>query len=317
VYLLAAWPVESLARRSTVAAVLLTLLAAAPPLRGSLRYLSLLAHPSPTDRTLDWFEAHVSPGTRVLETRLEGAEYGLEAGAMLGVDRARHEFVAYTEGGAGLRALLPHADVVVTGAPRETALGELLQPLFVAHANRSARNWLRLGRVLEDGPIELQLQRPRRRAVCAPVDLAGARLSASASAGALQRLHDGDAASAWDTGAAMRGTEWLRVELPGPVALGRVELEGAGPLGQDDPELALRVSQDLAEWRDAPAFSARPSLAEQRLERRAGSQRPLGQALVLEPQLLRGLELRQLGVRPEPWRIAELSLLACREEPAS
>lgn len=314
VYLLAAWPVESLARRSAAGAVLLALLAAAPPLRGSLRYLNLLSHPSPTDRALDWLEAHEPAGTRVLETRLEGAEYGLEAGAMLGVNRGRHAFAAYTEGGPGLRALLPHADLVVTGGPRETPLAELLQPLYAAHANRSARNWLRLGRVLEDGPIELQLQRPRLRAVCTPVDLAGARISASANTEALAHLHDGSAASSWDTAAALRGSEWLRVELPVPISVGRLELSAAAPFGQDDPELGLRVSPDLAVWRDVPAFLARPSIAEQLLERRAGSPRPLGQALVLVPQVLRGLEIRQLGVRPEPWRIGELSVLACREE---
>ncbi len=188
--------------------------------------------------------------------------------------------------------------------------------LYKRHqAKRAARNWLRLGRVLEDGPVELQVQRPRLRAACTAADLSAARLQVSSGADTLELLRDGDAGSSWSAAAPMQGREWLRVELPAPLALGRVELSLAAAPGQDDPELALRASPDLATWRDVPAYPARPRLAEQLIERRAGSRRPLGQALVLEPELLQGLEIRQLGVRPEPWRVSELRLLQCREEP--
>ncbi|HWX23872.1 MAG TPA: glycosyltransferase family 39 protein, partial [Vicinamibacteria bacterium] len=93
IYALAGLPVEALARRHRTLAVLLALLAAAFPLRGSLRYVNLVARPSAADQALDWLVAHVPPGSRILETRPEGADPGREAGAMLGIDPARYEIL--------------------------------------------------------------------------------------------------------------------------------------------------------------------------------------------------------------------------------
>jgi hypothetical protein len=294
--------------------VLLALLAASLPARATLRYLNTIAAPSPEDLALDWFEARARRAWTVVETRPEGVEAGLDAGGILGFDRARHDFVAHTERDAGLRLLAREADLVVTVPGDEAFWGDALLTVYEARERMPPPASSPLGRVRHDGPLVFRFELPRRRAVHAAVDLRGARLAASARPELLEHLRDGSPGTAWSSAGPAHGTEWLRVELERPVTVGRVEWDLAGGLRDHAPEVALRVSPDGAAFEDVAVVAARPPLGDQLLARRLGDVRVPGEALVFEPRRVKVLELRQAGVRDEPWSVAELRVLEFRGE---
>ncbi len=314
VWLLAAWPVELLSRRSRALALLLALLAAADPARATLRYLRTFAAPSPEDVALDWFEARARGSWTVVETRLEGIEAGLDAGGIIGFDRARHDFVPHPEHDAGLRLLAREADLLVVRPGDEAFWGDALQVVYEARERMPPPALSPLGPVRYGGPRVFQFALPRRRAVHAPLDLAAADLRASERPEQIAALRDGSLETAWSSAGPARGQEWLRVELPRPASVGRVEWLLGGELVGHAPDVAVRVSADGRRFEDVEAFAARPALEEQRLARRLGDARPLGQALVFEPREVKAVELRQTGVREQPWSVAELRLLEFRGE---
>lgn len=311
-YVFAGCAVALLAERSRVLAVAVALVAATIPLRGALRYVNFVAQPSPADRALDWFEARHGPGTRVLETRLEGVEPGLDAGAMLGFDRTRLDVIAHPEHDEQLRLLALHADVIVTAPGGEDFWGDALETVYEGPAHRPARTWSRLGPVREDGPPVLRFSVPRRPLTCTPLDLRAARLLASEDSAGLDALRDGDPATAWSSARPSSGVEWLRVEWQTGLELGRVTLRLGQRPRRYGPELELRTSVDGVLYEPVAAIEARASIEQQLLAVRLGDRRPLEQVLVLEPRAVRGVEIRQRGVRPEPWSLAELSLASCR-----
>jgi Dolichyl-phosphate-mannose-protein mannosyltransferase len=314
VYLLAALPVQWLAQRSRPLAVALALAAAALPARGTLRYLNLNSHASPQDQALDWFEAHMPAGTRVLETRMEGAESGWDAGGMLGIDRRRHDFVAHTGRDGALKLLARDMDLVVTAPEDEEFWGDTLLTVYEAHARRAPRTWSRLGRVYDDGPLVFRFQVPRMRLRYAPLDLSPARLSASEHAEQLEAVRDGAPASAWHSNGAATGREWLRIDLPAPATLCRVELLLGNVPADHAPDPRLRASADGQAFEPVESVHAQPALAEQLLARRLGDTRPMRQALVFEPRSVRALEVLQTGVRTDPWVVGELRLFAYQGE---
>ncbi len=312
VYVLAGFGVALVAARSRALAVALALAAAVVPLRGSLRYVNFAAQRSPADRALDWFEARYGPGTRVLETRLEGVEPGLDAGAMLGFERTRLDVVDHPEHDDALRLLAPHADVVVTAPGDEDFWGDALETVYAGPAHRPPRTWSRIGPVREDGPPVLLFGVPRRRLTCVPVDLRAVRVRSSEGDAGLEALRDGDAATAWSGARPLAGDEWLRLSWDQPLELGRVTLRLGRRPARYGPELELRTSEGGALWERVQSAAARASIEQQLHAARLGDQRPLGQVVVLAPRAVRGVEIHQRGVRPEPWSIAELTLEACR-----
>lgn len=316
VWLLVGWPVELLARRSRALALLLALLAAAFPARASLRYLNTIASPSPGDEALDWFEARAKPGWTIVETRPEGVEAGLDAGGILGFDRARHDFVPHTTRDQGLELLAREADLLVTLPGDETFWGDALTTVYEARQRMPPPASAPLARVRYDGPLLFRLAVPRRRALHARVDLGDARWTASERAELLERLRDGSSTTAWSSSGPARGTEWLRVELQRPLTVGRVEWTLAGTLRDHAPEVALRVSSDGLVFDDVAFVAARPPLEDQQRARRLGDTRPPGEALVFEPRLVKALELHQVGLRHEPWSVAELRILEFQGERA-
>lgn len=311
VYVLAGFGVELLAARSRALAVAVACLAAFVPLRGSLRSVNVAVRPSPADRALDFFEARYGPGTRVLETRIEGVEPGLDAGAMLGFDRTRLDVLEHPEHDAALRLLAAHADVVVTAPGREDYWGASLVTIYEAPAHRPARTWSRLGPLREDGPPVLRFGVPRRRLGCTPVELRAARLSSSFGPTGLDALRDGDPRTSWRSPRDLAGDEWLRIEWPAPLALGRVTLRLDASPARYGPELELRTSVDGELFEPVVAAPSRPTIERQLQARRLGDQRPLAQELVLMPRDVRAVEIRQRGLRPEPWSLAELGAATC------
>lgn len=314
VWLLAAWPVELLARRSRALAALLALAAAIFPARGTLRYLATISAPSPQDAALDWFEARARGSLTVVETRPEGVEPGLEAGAILGIDRTRHDFVPHTSRDEGLRLLAREADLVVVAPQDEAFWGDRLMTVYAARQRRSPQGWSQLTRVRYDGPVAFSLALPRVRALHAPLELAMARLSSSERPEALAALRDGSAATAWSSAGPAQGREWLRLELGRPATIGRVELLAGASLRDHDPEIELRAGLDGQALERLQAVSARPLLEEQQLARRLGDRRQPSQVLVFQPRLVRVLELRQTGLRADPWSVAELRVFEYRGE---
>lgn len=306
VWLLAAWPVELLARRSRALAVLLALAAAVSPARATLRYLNTISAPSPQDAALDWFEARARGSLSVLETRPEGVEAGLEAGGILGIDRTRHDFVPHTARDEGLRLLAREADLVVVAPQDEAFWGDLLVTVYEARQRRPPKAWSPLARVRYDGPVIFRLALPRLRARYSLLDLGRAELSASERPEALAALRDGSTTTGWSSAGPAQGREWLRLELDRPATVGRVEWLLGAALRDHDPEVELRAGLDGQALEPVQAVLARPLLAEQLLARRLGDSRPPSQVLVFEPRPVRVLELRQAGRRSDPWSVAEL-----------
>jgi hypothetical protein len=303
-----------LARRSRAAAVLLALLAAVSPARATLRYLNTMSAPSPEDQALDWFQARAASSWTVVETRPEGVEAGLDAGGIIGFERTRHDFVPHTTHDRALRLLAREADLMVTRPGDEDFWGDALLTVYEARQRMPPPADRPLGRVVSDGPLVFRFGVPRRRAVHAPVDLRAARLAASERPESLEALRDGATTTAWSSAGPARGGEWLRVELPAPVTVGRVEWLLGGALRDHAPEVLLRVSADGRTFEDVAFVAARPPLADQWLARRLGDARPPGEALVFEPRPVQVVELRQGGLRDQPWSVAELRVFEFRGE---
>jgi hypothetical protein len=316
VYLLAARPIAALGSRWLPLAAALALAAGALPLRGSLRYANLAARPGTMDRALDWLEARVPDGALILETRPEGADPGRFAGTMLGADPARHELVAWTteQDPRGLALLVREADLVVTGA-RRSGWARELRTVYEGHHLRAPGRWGVLGEP-EQGPVIVRFRVSDRRPRYAALDLRRARLAASGRESQLPNLFDGDPGSAWSSEGTMSGGEWLEVSLPEPARVGSVELTLREPPSEHGPSLEVQLRGPGGELWPIWSVDARPPLPEQVRARARGSSRPLGQRLVFEAREASGVRILQRGVRPEPWSVSELRLLASLgEEP--
>lgn len=149
-YVMAGSPVEAVARRSRLAAGAFLGLASIFPLQESARYVETLSKPSAQDKALDWIEAHVPAGARVLETRPE-AHWGRRAGAAVGVDPKRYEFLTYTtdEDRRALCLLAYDVDLLITAPGPSFPFRESLQTVYQAFSPA--------------GRLELELSVPRDR----------------------------------------------------------------------------------------------------------------------------------------------------------
>ena len=114
------------AGRSKIVAAILMTIALAVPLDTSTNAALAQRAPSAPDRAKEWIDSHMADGSVILETRRDAA-FGARAGASLGVDRSRFEFVTPENPvRAELRLLMPHADLVIVDADRSTS-GSLFQ----------------------------------------------------------------------------------------------------------------------------------------------------------------------------------------------
>jgi hypothetical protein len=316
VAIVAATPIAWLAHRWRLVAAAVALAAAIQPLRGSIRYANVTAYPSATDRLLDWVEAVVPSGGRILDTRPE-ADTGWTAAVVLGVDPAKHETLHFSvrEDGRGLALLVREVDLVLTPTGHQPPWAEGLRLVYKARHTTKPKDWLRLGEPQLGQAITracVSDVRPRYRAI----DLARAEITASANQDELGRLHDGDPNTAWTSATAMIGREWIEILFDEPATVGRVELFLGYTPRRHGPELALLVRAEDGDVSPVYAAPLRPNIVDQLAARKAGSARPLSQMLVIEPRAVTGLRLVQQGVRPEPWALAELRIDAYEgEEP--
>ena len=291
VSLLAGLAVEALWTRSRAAAVATALVAAALPLRIAVPWVLRTAQPSAQDRALDWIDARVPAGARILETRPD-ARVGGRGGATLGVDRTRFVFFEHfaDEDRDGLALLVRHVDYAITGPGAGGRWGEGLRVQYQAHGPQ--------------GALILQVKAPAVRATYVPVPLTAAAVTTSH--GPAAPLVDGDPRSVWRTPQRADGTEWIAVDLRVATPVCRVDAAVPQAL-RHEPELALEVKRgDSEDWQPVRSVMARPPLLEQ-----AAHGHPLAQQLVTDPGRVRALRLRQLGRRTEPWSVAELSVYAC------
>lgn len=269
------------ARTRPPLAALLAAAALAIPLAESVRDVASLVRPGPRDRAADWLAANAPDGARVVMT----AQAALGLPARLEVLR-----VDGLDGRAWLAAR--EADFVVSGGGDDRRVVRQLSRVQVMRPDRPA---------MGGSVVVSSVPDPVRRSY-EPVPVSPGLLSASSSEG-LERLCDGDRATVWRLPGARETSGWLQVELPAPVALGRVELlleDGA----KEAPNLSLAASEDGRRWAPIAAVSARPGVAEQ-----AG---PPSQVLVFDPVRARRLRVLATGSAARTWAVAEVNLDAVR-----
>jgi hypothetical protein len=266
-------------RRSTFA--LLAALAAAVPLHSSLTYLRGVVAPSTRDRALDAVDAHAKRGRLVISSV-----------ERLGLDRSRVEVLELDGLGAGQRAQILEADLVVS-SERDSAeaVADLEKIVDVEPVNPWNGPRITVWRV----PPALHPARARLR-------LEPGWLSASENAAELPQACDGRDDTWWRTEGVQRPGDWLQVTLPEPARLDRIELDvdGNGRLGAR--ELKLLVSADGREFVEVPTRAGRPPLDEQRVEGMTHSQ----VFLLTPPVEARAFRLVLTRPGAHRWGVAEL-----------
>lgn len=276
--------VAQLAGRAPRAAAALALVAAALPLQSSLSYVCAITPPSTMDRAVDWIEAHVPPGARVLTTVPD-----------LGLDRERYEVLIPMQWEPEGRILSREADLVVT-AGREEDARQGLRTLFASTSPDPHRGPAAQVR------LPILLQRPQVPAPYVAVPVVTSHLRASENTPGLSWVSDGRLDTLWQT-EQQRGSEWIEVDFGRSVRLARVELllgERSSLYGRN---LHLLVSDDRRDWRRLTVVAGRPPVEEQ-----VGVAR--SQVLLVDPTEVRQLRIAQVGRRLRPWAIAELRIAA-------
>jgi hypothetical protein len=288
VYLVACVPLARLAKRAPRSALVAFAIAAAFPLATSVRFSRYVAQPSAEDRALDWIEAHVPAGARLLETR-GAAQRGATAGAVLGLDRRRYERLFWPRGYgvAKLALLVPHFDYVITGRGRGGVWGA---PLVTVFEGRQP-----------GGMVTLQIRVPRPETRPRYEAVAPRRLTLRASTGdhGLAALLDGDPATVWSSGRPLAAADWIEVTFDRPVSVGRVQAWLAP--GSSEPKLALTASVDGVHYASIETVPGRPQWSEEQLP-------PFGQVLLCWPRTVRGLRLVPRAATDTPWVLTGLEV---------
>lgn len=283
-----------LALVSRAAAALLLLVALAPSLRTTFDASLAQTLPSAPDRAKAWIDAHMKGGAVILESRRDAA-LGARAGAAVGVDRSRFEFVTpENPDRSELKLLMPHADLVIVDADRSQT-GSLFAGSTLAFDALGPR-----------GLRVLSLLVPGARAH--PILAEPSGVSASSTEG-LDALMDGRFGTMWSSAGPMNGSEWIEFRYREPRRLCRVEIDTPLPARGHEPELVVRLAApDEAGFREVRSASLRPSREDQV---RFG--RPRGQTLVFEPELASAIRLEQRGARPDRLTVSEARVFECAE----
>jgi hypothetical protein len=291
--LLAGLAVERLGRTASrrfgvppaVGPTALGLLLAALPLAHSVEYVRDVARPGTRDLALDWAQANVPEGARVLSTV-----------ERLGLDGRKVELTELARLGPADRPLPLEMDYVLatTADDARAVEGLVEQARFEPESAVS-------------GPtIRALVVPPALRPAYRAVAVVAGMLTASENAAELARACDGDPGTLWRTVDPQRPGDWLAVALGEPAGLARIEL-WLGPHGRlAARELQVAVSPDGATWVDVRSRPGRPPLDGQRPE--AG---PASQVLVLTPPVRARfvrVGLRRSGAHR--WGVAELRLFA-------
>jgi hypothetical protein len=281
---------EALARRFPMRAWALVLCGCVVPLADSARYVRQVSRPGTRDAAVDWAEAHLATGGRILTTMAD-----------LGFDRRRFEVLPASGEAARDRLLARTVDAVVGPTAGVEALPGLA-PAFVARAEDAK---------VGGPPIGVFLVPESRRARARPVSLQHAALAASSGPAALPLAVDGRLDTYWRTDERGGEDDWVQIDLPQPAALGRVELL----LGQRPNRAARRlrvlVSDDGRVWRGVAAIQGRPEPEEQVASPEGGA----SQLLLFEPVPTRHVRVVGSSRLRQRWGFAEISLGALEGEP--
>lgn len=270
-----------------VAAGAVGLLLAALPLDHSVAYVREIARPGTRDRALDWAEAHVPAGARVLSTV-----------ERLGLDERRMELTELLRLGAHDRPLPLEMDyVLATTADDARALEGLVEEARFEPESAVA------------GPtIRALVVPPALRPAYRELPVVPGMLTASENAAELARASDGDSDTVWSTLDPQRPGDWLAVALGEPADVARIELLLGAHGRLAARELQVAVSPDGDTWTDVRSRPSRPPLDRQRPDEGSGSQ-----VLVLTPPVRARfvrIGLRRSGAHR--WGVAELRLFAVR-----
>jgi len=279
--LLSAPAVQTLYAWRPAALAVVAALAVIGPARESIGYVRDVSRPSTRDLTADWIERNVASG-RVVAT----------LNAAVGLDANRFETLLVSGLSARTRIQALNADLVVTGPIADRQVLSELTRLFVAEPETPYSG----ARLRVFAPPEAL------RPAYEPLRLEEARFAASDRSDLLPAMHDGSAGSTWRTTRDQEPGEWVQVEFPEPVLVGRVELWPGGDRSEAGEELQLlAASAPDAKLSVVNALPGRPPIEQQRLGEPS-------QVLLLGPVRLRTLRISQTGRKPRPWAIAELRI---------
>jgi hypothetical protein len=283
---LAAEGLEGLVSVSPLAALLAGGVAVLLPLSQSVISDREFRLPDTLDRTLDWIDKNLPPGSSILSTEKH-----------LGVDRSRfHLKWTATDFWGGQppspadRTRARYVDLVVANPKDPTVQG--FREVFRAESQDSEGRF----------DIGLYVPTPRRE-----VPLTSVGLTASENEPLLSALRQGDGSGLWHTEGPGGPGSWIQIDFPSPVFLGRVELTLKNRLG---PPLALRLTEDGREWKDVAA-----------LELDDGDAAPATQDLLLDPLCVRGVRVLPTALSANRWNVSALRLeevadpLACGTPP--
>jgi hypothetical protein len=286
--LLAAFALEHVARWRPLAGWLLAGVATLFPLSASIDYVRNIVRPGPWDLAVDWTNANVPAGTRILNGVPD-----------LGLDRLRNEIVPVTGATPADRALAGSVDYVVAPA-RKDGLAASWSPRRVFAPDTPAA-----------GPaIALYAVPSEARQSYREIPVEAHWLRASANPDQLPALVDDRTETSWQTAESQRPGDFVEVDLPAPVLLGRVELVlGFRPLQQAlryARGLDLLVSTDGASWQRVRTVDGRPPVEEQLQAGREPSQ----VMILIQPLAVRAVRVVQTARDERRWGFATLRLSA-------
>jgi hypothetical protein len=270
-------------QRSRAAAWALALGAALIPLVDSVGYVREVRRPGTRDRAVDWAEAHVALGGRILATRSD-----------LGFDRRRIE-VLFTSGNEDHdRLLARNVDAIVGPAESIDVLPDVV-PVYVA---RSADP------EIAGPPIGVLPVPDRFRDRYRTLPIERAVLSASSGAASLPLATDGSLETHWKTDERGGGEEWLEIELPEAATVSRIELS----LGRRPTRAGRRVrvllSEDGRQWTDARAAQGRPEPAAQI----GAEDEKASQLLLFQPTRAKRIRVSAWSPPRQRWGFAEIRI---------
>ncbi|MEO8500030.1 MAG: hypothetical protein ABI565_03890 [Vicinamibacteria bacterium] len=284
-----------LALASRAAASVGLVVALALPLRSTYDASRAQVLPSAPDRAKEWIDAHMKDGSVILESRRD-AGFGGRAGASIGVDRSRFDFVIPEDvRRSEILLLMPHSDLVIVDADRSLT-GSIFAGSTLAYEALGQR-----------GRRVISLVVPANR--FHPIEVAPARVLGFGSA-RTAALTDRRFATLWSSGGPMTGREWMEFGFSEPHRLCRVEIDM--PLAGSDfePEIVVRLARaGETEFHDVKSRNARPPREDQL---RFG--RPRGQAPVFDPEFAIAARLEQRGARRDPWTVSEVRWFSCPDQ---
>jgi hypothetical protein len=276
---------DALWQRSRAVAWALALGAALIPLVDSVGYVREVRRPGTRDQAVDWAEAHVAPGGRILATRSD-----------LGFDRRRVE-VLFTSGIEDHdRLLARNVDAIVGPAENIDVLPGVV-PVYVARSADPEISGPPVGVI----PVP---DRFRDRYGTVPIDRAV--LSASSGVASLPLATDGSLETHWKTEERGGAEEWVEIELPQAATVSRIELCLGHRPTRAGRRVRVQLSEDGRQWSDARVVQGRPE-PEIQIGAEDGK---ASQLLLFQPTRARRIRVTAWSPPRQRWGFAEIRIHA-------